>query len=146
MGNSILTKSGRPVVPPSMFNYVIDAYHKSGEVKSHFGMEKTYAAVKHKVYWPNMFTYIRNYVSSCETCQECKATQQLPKAELVPLIVPNRPMHFILIDIAYLDPDDDGFRYILLNGCVVSKFIVAVPLQSQTASAISQAIQMKYSI
>ena len=91
-----------------------------------------------------MFACVRNYVSSCETCQECKATQQLPKAELVPLIVPDRPMHFISFDIAYLEPDDDGFRYMLLIGCVFSKFIVAVPLQSQTASAISQAIQMKW--
>ena len=53
-------------------------------------------------------------------------------------------MNFICIDIAYMEPDSDGYRYILLLGCVFSKFITAVPLKEQTAQVIVEAICKKW--
>ena len=140
----ILTKSGRPVIPTSMYKYVIDEFHHLGEVKSHFGVEKTYDLLKSRFYWPNMFETVRNQLAGCMLCQQCKADSKQPKAPLVPLITPTRPMDFISIDIAYMEPDDEGFRYILLIGCVFSKFIDAVPLRTQTADDIVEAVGKRW--
>ena len=136
----ILTKNGRPVIPSSMQKYVVSEFHKCGNVKSHFGIEKTYDLVKTRYYWPNMFQFISNLISECKTCQQCKTDPKQPKAPLVPLITPSRPMEFISIDIAYMESDDKGYKYILVIGCVFSKFITAVPLKSQTADVIVEAI------
>ena len=122
----ILTKSGRPVIPKKMYNYITDTFHKQDDIKSHFGIEKTYTAVKPRFYWPNMNHALRTFRSSCKICQQCKTDTKSMKAQLVPLVVPEKPMHFICIDIAYMEPDSDGCRYILHIGCVFSKFITAV--------------------
>ena len=136
----ILTKSGRPVVPSSMQKCIVSEFHHCGDVKSHFGIEKTYDLIKSRFYWPNMFQTVTNVLSGCKICQQCKTDAKQPKAPLVPLIIPSRPMEFISIDIAYMEPDDEGYRYILVIGCVFSKFITAVSLKSQTADDIVEAI------
>ena len=46
----ILTKSGRPVVPPALRRLVISNYHNV----AHFGTAKVYALLKKRLYWPNM--------------------------------------------------------------------------------------------
>ena len=90
-----------------------------------------------------MYGYVQNYVASCEICQKCKTDQEKPKAPSIPLLIPDQPMNFICIDIAYLEQDPDGYKYILLIGCVFSKFIAAVPLKKQTAPTIVDALCKK---
>lgn len=58
--NNILTKSGRPVVPPNMRKFVITEYHKDG----HFSSEKLLNIIKSRFYWPGMTKYLQNHVSS----------------------------------------------------------------------------------
>ena len=119
--NDILTKSGRPVIPSSMQQMLVEEYHHLGHVKSHFGVEKTYHHLKSRFYWPNMFATVRNVLAGCKTCQQCKTDPKQPKAPLVPLITPTRPMEFVSIDIAHMEPDEDGFQYILLIRCVLGR-------------------------
>ena len=73
----------------------------------------------------------------CKVCQQCKTDDVTPKAPLIPLSIPERPMQFIAMDIATLPPNKDGFKYILLVGDVFSKFIVAIPSRNQQADTIS---------
>ena len=146
MEKDMLTKSGRPVIPKKMYNYVIETFHKQDEIMSHFGIEKTYAAIKQRFYWPNMYRSLQMFISSCKICQQCKTDRKSMKASLVPLLVPEKTMNFICIDIAYMEQDSDGYRYILLIGCVFSKFITAVPLKEQTAQVIVEAICKKWPV
>ena len=71
----------------------------------------------------------------CEVCQ-CKADNITPKAPLVPLFIPEKPMQFISIDIATLPQDKGGYKYVLLVGDVFSKFIDALPMRNQQADTI----------
>ena len=131
----ILTKSGRPVVPASLRKYVLDNVHNI----AHFGVDKVYATIKDRFYWPNMYAYISTFISSCETCQKTNCDTRPPRAPLIPMFIPSAPMQLISLDIAYMPPDNDGYRYILLIGDTFSKFIDAVPLREQTAPAIVKA-------
>ena len=49
-------------------------------------------------------------------------------------------MQFITIDVAHMINDGDGFKYLLMIGCIFSKFIEAVGMHDQTAPTIVGAI------
>lgn len=129
--NEILTKSGRFVIPASLRVHVLNKVHVH-----HFGVEKTYSLLQDRFYWPNMFACTKLFVDSCETCQRTKIDTNPPKAPLIPMFIPTKPMEFISIDVAYMPIDNGGYQYFLLIGDIFSKFIHAEPLKDQTAPSI----------
>ena len=132
----LLTKSGRPVIPPSLRKLVVAEYHNM----AHLGIDRIYSLLKARCYWPNMYAYIRAFISSCGTCQRTKCSTAPPKAPLVEMFIPSAPMQFISLDIAYLPKDHKGYQYILLIGNIFSKYIAAIPLKDQTAPVIVDAL------
>ena len=133
--SGLLTKSGRPVIPPKLRKVIVSAYHNP----SHFGTEKVYSLLNKRFYWPNMFNYIRSFIQGCVTCQKTKTDSRPPKAPLVPMFVPTAPMQLVSLDIGYLPKDGHGYQYILLIGDTFSKFIQAISLKDQTAPVIADA-------
>ena len=101
--NDVLTKSGRAVIPASLRNYVISQIHN----EAHFGTDKTYASLKERFFWPNMYEYTRIFVTSCLTCQKVKCNTRPAKAPLLPMCIPEKPMNFICIDVAFMPKDND---------------------------------------
>ena len=138
--NGLLTKSGRPIIPPSLRKFVTESFHDI----AHFGAEKIYDLIKRRFYWPNMFKYVQIFTSSCQPCQQTKADSRPPKAPLVPMHEPEYPMQFISMDIQYMPVDDNGFRYVLLIGDLFSKYVETVPLQEQSAPKILSALLEKW--
>ena len=134
--DGILTKSGRPVVPPTLRNYVTTKIHDI----AHFGCHKLYEQLKERFYWPNMSKYATLYTSNCETCQKCKTENKPPKAPLTPLHVATRPMEFICIDIQHMPSDDCNYKYVLLIGDIFSKYIDAIPMTDQTSPQVLEAL------
>ena len=130
--NNVLTKSDRPVIPPSMRKFVTCKIHGTG----HLGTDKTYLLLKQRFYWPNMFEYVKQYVASCIICQQVKCDTRPPEAPIFSMVIPDAQMQFISID---MPTDAEGYLYILLTGDTFSKFIQAVPLRDQTAPSIGQA-------
>ena len=70
-----------------------------------------------------MYDYVAVFVRSCETCARTKADQNPPKAPLLPMFIPEAPMQFVAMDIAYMPVDDKGYRYVFLMGDVFSKYL-----------------------
>ena len=135
--DGILSKSGRPVIPAPLRRFVTSHLHETG----HYGIDRTYALLVERFYWPGMYGYTENFVNSCKTCQQTKCDTRPPKAPLLPMLIPSAPMEFISIDIAYMPVDTDGYRYILLAGDVFSKYIHAIPLRDQTAPSIIRSFE-----
>ena len=135
--DGLLTKSGRPVVPGPLRKFITSHIHDIG----HWGVEKTYALLKERFFWPSMYSYTENFVSYCTTCQQTKCDTHPPKAPMIPMFIPEAPMQFVSIDIAYMPLDSDGYRYILLAGDIFSKYIQAIPLRDQTAPTIVRAFE-----
>ena len=138
--DGVLQKSGRPVVPASLRYYVTSQLHGTG----HFGSDKTYALVKSRFFWPGMYSYIQNFTASCKECQQSKCDTRPPKAPIIPMLIPEGPMQFISLDIAYMPVDTDGYRYVLLAGDIFSKYIHAIPLRDQSAAAIIRAFETSW--
>ena len=101
----LLTKSGRPISPPSLRTFVVYEYHQTAQ----FGVDKIYSLIRERFYWPNMYSYIRNFVSQCTVCQTTKCDTMPPKAPLVKTYIPNAPMQFVSLDIAHLPKDSHGY-------------------------------------
>ena len=110
----LLTKSDRPIVPPSLRTSVVNGYHQT----AHLGVDKIYCLLRERFYWPNMYRYIRNFMSQCTVCQKTKCDTTPPKAPLIKSYIPNAPMQFVSLDIAYLPKDSHGYQYLLLIGDV----------------------------
>ena len=136
----ILTKSGRLVVPGTLRKTIVAKYHAI----AHFGCEKLEDVISKRFYWPRMYEYVNNFVTSCKVCQQCKADKKTPKAPLVPIITPSCPLQFISIDIASFTADRDGYKYILVICDLFSKYVVIEPLKDQLASSIADALRTKW--
>ena len=136
MVDGVLLKSGRPVLPASLRSYVFATVHG----RYHFGVDKTYALLKERFYWPNMYRSVENFVASCETCQRTKPLTIPPIAPLLPMVIPSAPMEFVTIDIAHMPKDSDGYKYFLLVGDMFSKYVQTVALRDQEATSISRVL------
>lgn len=113
--NDVLTKSGRPIIPPSLRKLIVAEYHD----KTHFGTGKIDALLQHRFYSPN--------------------TPMPPKAPMVPMFTPSAPMQLISLDIGYMPKDGSGYQYMLLYGDTFSKYQQAISLKDQTAPTIVNA-------
>lgn len=65
---------------------------------AHRGFDKTYVAVRSSYYWPHLYSYVRRYVLSCDTCQRIKANNSAPAGLLNPLPIPPHAWHSIAMD------------------------------------------------
>ena len=79
--HGILTKNGRPILQPSLRQFVISEMHRLG----HCGIEKVYSLLKQRFYWPRMCHCLSNHVTQCMICNQCKVDSPTPKAPLVPI-------------------------------------------------------------
>jgi hypothetical protein len=57
-------------------------------IAGHPGVERTYEKIHRHYYWPKMSKDVHQYVTSCDTCQRVKASQQAPAGLLQPLAAP----------------------------------------------------------
>ncbi len=55
--DGVFTKSGRPVIPPTLLKLVVAEMHNV----AHLGTDKVYALLKDRYYWPSMYNYIKEF-------------------------------------------------------------------------------------
>ena len=58
---------------------------------AHFGRDKTLASVRRRFTWDGLASDVERYVTSCDSCQRNKPSQQLTPGLLMPLPIPERP-------------------------------------------------------
>lgn len=64
----------------------------------HFGVVRTYAAIRRKYYWKNLSAQVRNYILSCPNCSTRKGKGHIKKAPLHPMPVPSQPFERLAVD------------------------------------------------
>jgi len=47
-------------------------YFRDAMIGGHLGIEKTFKRVQERFWWPNLYTNVEHYVSTCETCARAK--------------------------------------------------------------------------
>ena len=96
-------------------------------LSGHFGQNRTLEAVRRQYTWPNVRTFVRDYVNECRICGRNKPRRHRPYGLLKPLLVPIRPWDSISMDFIEQLPDSDGFTAILVIVDRVSKQSIFIP-------------------
>jgi hypothetical protein len=80
----------------------------------HFGLDKSYKALRASFYWPGMYTNLeRIFVPRCDLCQRIKSTTKKPFGPLHPLSVPDHRLQAVAMDFVGPFPVEEGFDCIL---------------------------------
>ena len=101
----------------------------------HLGVDKTLAYAQRFYYWPKMEKDIREYVESCQLCQQCKSQNMCSAGLLQPLPIPEKRWESIAMDIiTHLPLSINGY-----SSCVVfidrlSKMAHFVPATASLSS------------
>lgn len=90
--NRVLLWKNRLYIPDNeaLRVLVLESEHDS-KVAGHFGQDKTVELVARNFYWPSMEDWIRNYVSTCDSCQRNKSSRRKRYGLLQPLETPYAP-------------------------------------------------------
>ena len=131
------------VIPQSLQLRVLQQFHDNF---SHPGFDRTFNTIRERFYYRQMYTSIRKYVNTCPVCQRSKIDYHVKKAPLQPLPVVGlfERWHADLLGPLKQSVADgskpDGYKHILVMVDSLSRWPVAVPLKTQEASEIADAM------
>ena len=89
----------RLVIPaePALREQLLHEHHDVATA-GHLGVDKTLASLQRLFYWPGMHASVREYVTTCESCQRNKPSHALKAGKLQPLPPPATPWESISMD------------------------------------------------
>ena len=105
----------RLVIPdvPSIKQKIMQEVH-SVPYAGHLGYQKTLKKIQQNFYWPDHTLGVRDFVLSCEICQQEKSVHRLPAGLLEPLTLPEQKWADVSLDfIMGLPKSAEGFDGIL---------------------------------
>jgi len=101
----------------------------------HVGALKTKKLVERSFWWPSLDKDVRQYVSTCHSCQSNKATTQKAAGELTPLPVPNEPWESVSMDfIIHLPQTKEGHDAILVVVDRLTKMTHLIPTVTKVSA------------
>jgi len=104
-------------------------------VAGHIGQDKTVELVRRNFFWPQMNSWIHDYIGSCEDCQKDKVIRHTRYGLLQPLEVPYAPWDSISMDFITDLPLSDGHDSIWIIVDRFTKMAHFVPLKSDAKKA-----------
>ena len=104
-------------------------------VAGHMGQDKTVELVRRNFFWPQMDSWIRDYVGSCDECQKNKASRHARYGLLQPLEVPYAPWDSISMDFITDLPLSDGHDSLWVIVDRFTKMAHFIPLKTDGKKA-----------
>ena len=102
-------------------------YKHDHVLSGHFGQNKTLELVRREYSWPNLRTFVLDFVKSCTTCKRNKSQRHKPYGFLKQLPIPERPWNSISMDFIEQLPPSDGFTDILVIIDRLTKQAIFIP-------------------
>ena len=126
-----------PVVPEALQAAVLSGCHDD-KVAGHLGVEKTYARIRDRYFWPDLKKAVKSYVQSCMDCQTRNYVPQKPCGLLQPIKVGGM---FERVGIDLVGPfkkTHNGNRYIIIATDYLSKWVEADAIPASTALDVAE--------
>lgn len=118
-------------IPEKNINDVINAYHVS---IGHFGVYKTWAALRKDLWFPNLHRRVKGILKNCQLCQSAKLTPApSPSFEA---IIPEEKGDLLSVD--YFGPlpkSRGGATYLFVCIDVYTKYVTLYPLRRATTKS-----------
>ncbi|MES9881967.1 MAG: reverse transcriptase domain-containing protein [Sedimenticola sp.] len=130
-------------VPLKLRDTVLKQYHDA-LTACHYGVERTYEAIRMKYFWPSMYRDIQMYVKTCEPCQQSKRYVHFRKAKLQPLPVGDVFSRVHMDVLGPLPQTEEGYKYILLLVDAFSGWCEAIPLKTLEARETAYKIYQEF--
>jgi hypothetical protein len=99
-GNRIYLKEGNRMAIPKdkrLRTQILQEHHDIN-ISGHFGIDKTYESLRRNYYWPKMGKDVYKFITTCDSCQRNKPSNQQPAGLLQPLNTPTRRWEQITMD------------------------------------------------
>ncbi|KAE8213221.1 hypothetical protein CF319_g9194, partial [Tilletia indica] len=105
----------------------------------HHGQAKTFELLHRQYTWPQMRSFVNDYVRTCDTCQRHKTSRHLPYGPLSSLPVPTAPWASQSMDHIVELPLSSGYDCILVVVCRLTKQAHFIPSrQTDTSATLAQ--------
>jgi hypothetical protein len=88
----------RFVVPQGKIRQALMHGAHNALVAGHLGFNKAYERLRQGVTWPEMYSELKAYVRSCDSCQRNKTSNQKPIGLLKPLEIPTERFEQVSMD------------------------------------------------
>lgn len=127
----------RLVVPAQMRRDILLESHDtlSG---GHFGVEKTFARVCDRYWWPNQYAEVKHYVETCESCARSKKPRWTDTGKMEATVV-GKPWQRVSADfLGPVEKTERGNRYLLVFTDYFTRWVVAVPTADCTAETVAK--------
>lgn len=117
--------------------YILHDYHLL-PTSGHAGVRRMINNIKRLFYWPGLERNVKDYVRKCIKCQKMKHCRYF-KAPMEITTTASHAFDKIYLDtVGPLDPDIEGYRYILTLQCELTKFVEAYPLKDKQTVSIAK--------
>ena len=125
-------------------NRIFEELHDS-PIGGHRGILKSYMRISAKYFWPGMRKDIRERVRSCLKCQLNKIRRRSIKNPMRITDTPKQSFEKISCDIVgpYKKSPNNN-QYVLTISCVLTKFLIVVPLELMTAIYVADALIARF--
>ena len=123
------------VVPGKLQHQILLAGHEN---LGHMGINKTYAFLRQRYFWPGMKKQVAHHIHTCGNC----AQENLYAPPYVPgtLVVPNQPMYHLYMDlIGQFPTTENGNCYCLTACCALMDYLFCIPIPNKEAEMVVQA-------
>lgn len=130
----------RIFVPKVARDSLIALCHNDKLLGAHTSAKKTLLRIEPQYFWPKMEEDVRKFCSSCQVCQLYAPVSRGKYGELHPINA-DCVWQKIGIDVAGpLNPEVDGYKYILVIVDYFSRYAIAEPLRTMLGGEIARAI------
>ena len=128
----------RVVVPSSLVNEIVRAYHGHAAAGAHLGVMRTLARIKERFFWFQMQQDVTDFCRNCEDCNRRKSPSHPAKSPLISNSS-TRPLQRVALDIlGPLPTTEQGNKYILVVGDYFTKWTEAYAIPDQTAETVAK--------
>ncbi|EDN02416.1 hypothetical protein HCAG_00280 [Histoplasma mississippiense (nom. inval.)] len=148
--DDILRADGRAYVPQqkALIDEIISANHDDPQ-GGHFGIKKSIDSIQDKYYWHGLVRDVKDYISTCDTCQRVKPKRHRQYGELGTIPLPSNPFESITMDFITGLPAStflhQTYDAILVIVDIYTKFTIYIPCTKNiTADELAEIVYTKF--
>ena len=109
-------------------------------LSGHLGAEKTIERIRERFYWPNWEAQTKEFVLSCQICQQTKHLRYNNAAQLRPILT-NKPLQIVTMDIAGpLPRSSKQNSYVLVMCDHFTKWVQIYPMRKIQAKDVAKRV------